>query len=125
MATLQSDLAINYANQIISLVQQMRNLRTTAAEIQAINTNTPLGNLWNVLSTTALSADGGLGAPNASPNTANPIDTRVYPTLTRGQVSANTLANGLALVISFVNLMNGQAITANGATPATVNTLSM
>src|SRR6185437_4356323 len=100
MATLQSDIAVNYANQVIGIVQQLRNLRAACAEIQTINSATPLGNFWNVLNTTALAADGALGTADGAPNTSHAIDTRVYPALSRGQVSATQLASGLALALS-------------------------
>lgn len=125
MATLQSDIGISYANQIIQIVQQLRAIRAMCAEIQVINTNTPLGNLWNALNTTALNADGTLGAADATPNNAHPIDTRVYTQLTRGQVSATQLASGLTLVLNVNGLLAGSSISSNLATPGTVDALSM
>lgn len=125
MSTLQSDIAVQYANQIANIVQQMRNIRVNVAEIQAINANTPLGNLWNALNTTALAGDGSLGTADATPVTTHPVDPRVYPALNRGQVSATQLASGLALVLAFDQLMAGTAVSSNGAAPATINALSM
>ena len=125
MATQQSDLAVSYANQIQSILQQLRAMRVSAQEIKTINTATPLGNWWNVLSTTALATDGSLGTADGSPNTAHPIDSRVYPALTRGQVSATQMASALGLVLNIVDLCAGTAIGANGAAPGTLDSLTM
>ena len=122
MATQASDTAIKYANQIIGIVAQLGNLRDQINTILALNTVSPLGNAWNVLNTTALTADGQVGTADGSPNTAHAIDPRVYPALSRA-VSAATLENGLQVLTEFQTFSTGGTTASDGSRPAFIDAL--
>jgi hypothetical protein len=126
MATLQSDTAVGYGNTVMLLVQQLRAIRAQAAEIVTLNATTPLGNLWNALSTTPLLVDGTLGVADTAqvPVLTHPIDTRVYTALNRA-VKASDLSNALQELVDFVAFCAGTAIALNGARPSNTNAVSM
>lgn len=124
MATLTSDVAAQYANQVMGLVQQLRSLRVSVAELIVINANNPLGNLWTVLKTTALNADGTLGTADASVVSTDPIDPRVYAALSRA-VKASDLTAALQILVDFNTFLQGTAVAANAARPAQMNAVSM
>lgn len=124
MAQLQSDLAVAYANQVMSLVQQLRGMRQTIAELVTVNTNNPLGNLWNVLKTTALATDGTLGAADTTVVAANPVDPRVYLSINR-TVSQTALNNALQILVDLNTFCNGSALSANAARPAQIDAVAM
>ncbi len=123
MARLASDIGVDYGNQIMSIAQQLRNIRAAVAEIVTINAANPLGNLWTTLGTTAVNADGTLGTADGSPNATHPIDPRAYPNLTRA-VKSGDLTNGLQLIVDFQAFMAGTQVNANGARPANINAIS-
>ena len=124
MSFLQSDDAVTYVNQVCQLVGQIKAMRQTVAELITVNANNPIGNLWNVLKTTALNADGTLGTADGSVVAANPIDPRVYPALNRA-VSQNALNNALQILVDFNTFCNGTQVAANAARPAQINAVSM
>jgi hypothetical protein len=124
MSQLQSDTAITYANQTMNLVQQLRILRVSVAELMTINANNPLGNLWNPLKTTGTNADGTLGTADGTPVVTNPIDSRIYPALSR-EASATAIEAALQILVDFNTFLNGTALSANAARPAQINAVSM
>lgn len=124
MSVLQSDVAVNNSNQVITLVQQMAALGKQAAAIMAVNTSSPIANLWNVLNTTVLASDGTLGTADGTPNTAHPVDPRVYPAISR-TVSPTGLTQALQVLADFNTFMAGTAVSANAARPAQVNAVAM
>lgn len=126
MPTLQSDIAVQYANQLIGLAQQLRSIRAAVSEIVTINATNPLGNLFTVLNTAALAADGSLGTADTpgTPVSGHPIDTRLYPGLSRA-VKSGDLTNALQLVVDFNSFMAGTALSSNGARPANIDAVAM
>jgi hypothetical protein len=125
MATQQSDIAIQYANQVQSLVAQLVALRQQIAGIVTVNAANPLAsNFWNVLNTTALAADGSLGTADGSPNTAHKIDSRLYPALNRS-ISATDLANGLQILVDLQTFFTGAQPEAVAGRPAQMDALGM
>lgn len=123
MARLTSDIAIDYANQIIALATQLRNIRALIAEIVTLNVTSPFGNLWATFATTNTNADGTLATADSTPNVAHPIDPRVYTGLTRA-VKSGDLTNALQLIVDFQAFMAGTALVANGARPANINAVT-
>jgi hypothetical protein len=126
MATQPSDVAINYANQVINMVKQLQGLRASLADLLVVNTNNPLGNQWNVLNTTALTSDGQVGTADTpgTPVNGHYIDPRLYPAI--GRLVKNTdLANGLSLLVSLNSFLAGTQINAAGTTPAFIDALAM
>lgn len=126
MAQLTSDVAVANANQVMTLVQLLKQLRQQLAELVTVNANNPLGNLWNTLNTTAVLSDGELGTADAAgtPNAAHPIDPRVYPALSR-LVKSSDLTNALQVLVDLQTFLAGTATTANAARPAQINAVSM
>jgi len=123
MAQLQSDTAVKYANQVVGLAAQLANIRDQVNALLALNSVQPLGNLWNALNTTAQAADGTLGTADGAPNTAHPIDTRVYAALGKA-VSATALSNGLQLLTEFQTFSTGATTASDASRPAFIDTLS-
>lgn len=124
MAQVQSDLAVSYANQVMSLIQQLRGMRQVIAELVTVNANNPLGNLWNVLRTTALAADGQLGTADGTVVAANPIDPRVYPAISR-TASQTALNNALQILVDFNSFCAGSSLGANASRPAQIDAVAM
>lgn len=126
MATQQSDVAVTYANQVSNLVTQLRQIRKEVAEIVALNTAVPLGNLWNALNTAVLAADGAIGTADTpgTPVNAHYVDPRLYPAINR--VMKNTdLTNALQVLVDFAAFCAGTSLATNGARPAQMDAVSM
>lgn len=124
-ATLQTDTAVKYANQVCSLVQQLQGVLANVEALAAINAANPLSsNFWNLLNTTALAADGSLGTADGTPNTAHDIDPRVYAALARA-VSATQLTQALQVLVDFNAFCQGTAVAANASRPAQINAVAM
>lgn len=125
MPRLQSDIAVDYANQVMGCVQQLRNLLASITPITGLNATSPLGNLWTALQTTATLADGTLGTADAAqtPNSAHVIDTRIYTALGR-DVKSGDLSNALAVLIDFQTFMAGGELVPNGARAGNVNNVA-
>lgn len=122
--TLQSDVAITIANQVITLVSQIKLVRSQVAEITKVNTDNPLGTLWNALKTCVLNGDGTLGAADGTPTAGHSIDSRVYPNLQR-EVTNTNLTDALQILVDFIAFCNGTQVNANAARPAQINNVSM
>src|ERR1700743_3866324 len=100
MTLQQSDITVNYANQVMVAVQQIASLRSIVSALLAFNNVNPLATLWNELNTTALNADGSLGTADGTPTSGHYIDSRVYPAVSR--VIKNTdLSNALQVLTEF------------------------
>lgn len=122
VAATQQSQAIQNANTIISLSQQLLGL---------YNAITTLNNAWNDdaslgviqhLATAAQGLDGSLGAADASPVNANPIDTRVAANSALGRaVSANTLTSALTQLNNIVSFINGNALGATAGVRSVLN----
>lgn len=126
MPRLQTDIAVDFANQTMALVAQIKSLRTQIAEIVKVNTDTPLGNFWTVLQTTPLLADGSLGTADAAqtPNAAHPIDTRIYVGLARA-VKSGDLTNALQILVDLNTFCNGTQVNANSSRPGQINNVAL
>src|SRR5262252_5493135 len=116
-ATLQSDVTVNYANQVMSLVSQLRNLRAQIQDLLIVNTNNPLGTKWNALTTTLLNGDGSLGTVDGTPTSGHYVDSRVYPNLQRVVTNTN-LTDALQILVDLNTFCAGTALSANAARPA-------
>ncbi len=126
MSKQQSDIAVDYANQIQSMVQQIANLRAQVNSFLAINAVGPVGNLVNALNTTPLLADGSLGTADTlgTPVSGHYVDPRIYPNL--GRVVKNTdLTNGIGVLTDFQTWSAGTSLATNGARPGQINALGM
>lgn len=124
MTIQQSDIAINYANQVMNLVQQIANVRTATATLIGINTVVPLGNFWNALNTTALNADGSLGIADQVPANGHYVDSRVYPNISR-TVKNTDLSNALQVLSEFNTFCSGADTPSDGARAAFIDNVSL
>lgn len=126
MSRIQTDIAVDAANQVIGIVNQIRALRTQIAELVKVNTDTPLGNFWTVLQTTAILADGSLGTADAAqtPNAAHPIDTRIYVGLARA-VKSGDLTNALQICVDLNAFCNGTQVNAAAGRPGQINNVAL
>lgn len=123
MTLQQSDITVNYANQVMTAVQQIATLKATVTALLAYNSVVPLGNLWGVLSTTALNADGSLGTADGSPVSGHYVDSRVYPSMSR--VVKNTdLSNALQVLTEFGTFCSGADTASDGARPAFIDAVA-
>lgn len=96
-ATPQSQ-AINGANDLLFVMQQLQQVRATVDNYVRQYVAANYSAEWNAFPTAAVNADGSLGTADATPNTARPIDTRI----------ANV--SGLQVPLSATNLVNGVAL---------------
>lgn len=126
MAVQQSDVSVNNANQIIGLVQQMKSLRAAIADLLVVNTNNPLGTLFNAMPTTVLNADGTLGTADGTPTSGHYVDPRAAANINISRVVKNTdLTNGLQAVVNLNSFLAGQAVAANASMPQFLDALGM
>jgi hypothetical protein len=113
-----ASVAVNNANKVIKVAQLLASAQQLANEITSSNSVSPMGNGWALLNTIALGSDNSLtnGVADTTPNTANPINPALYPTLL-GAYTSVQLEQYLGLVVSFQTFANG-ASASNGLAPA-------
>lgn len=109
--TLQSR-AINAANGMLAISQQLSALRATINQFVTQYNSEGFSTVWNALGTCAQNTDGSLGTADGSPNTAHPINTGTYTTLNRA-VSATQLINGVAMIEQLQNFFGNAAVVQN------------
>jgi hypothetical protein len=110
----KKDAAVNAANALIGIMQQLKALRQQVNDFVTQYTQENYSAAWNAFATAAQNADGSLGGADGSPNTANPIDTRV------------TNQSGLSKAVTATQLVNAVAtlqdlqtfLTGSGSLPA-------
>lgn len=106
----------NVANNILSLTASMVGISQQISVISSQWTNLSAANKLNQFPTAVLTATGGLGSSDGSPNTANPINTNLAPgTEINVAVSANIIASMLTYLQGIQLVINGSAVTADGA----------
>jgi len=119
MATVQSQ-AIAAANSNISGAQQLMTLYQQLIALQNVWTDVNVGNTLNALSTVALNTDGSLGAADATPNTAHPIDTSKYPSMSRA-LSSTQITQIKTILDGIVTYIQGGAVTTQPSARAILN----
>jgi hypothetical protein len=112
MSQSRQDKALAQANALLATMVQFQGLRSSLDELLYQYQNEGYNGIWANLATCALNADGSLGAADASPNTAHPIDTRVgnNGVLTRS-VTQQQLVAGIVFLQDFQKFLNNQAVT--------------
>lgn len=126
MTTLtKKDAAVNAANALIGLMQQLKALRQSVNDFVTQYTQEAYGTTWDAFATAAQSADGSLGAADGSPNTANPIDTRVtnQSALSKA-VTATQLVNAVATLQDLQTFLTGSGSLPASARNANVDNLA-
>lgn len=96
MAATPQSQAVNLANDLLSVAQQLQAARGAVDDFLRKYTALNLSAVWDALPTAAQNTDGSLGAADGTPNNAHPIDTRVVSGLNI-PLSANNLVNCVAL----------------------------
>jgi hypothetical protein len=112
--TTQATQTIVTVNSILSLASTLNGIALQIAGISSLWTNLSMANKVNAMPTTGLTVIGDLGAPDQTPNVANPIDTRTLPTITHA-LSANDIAGLLTWLQGVQTVINGGSVSANGA----------
>jgi len=117
MASSPHEQTINTLNSLASLMQQFNGILRTANQLINTYDQLNMGNITDALPTAALNSDGTLGTADGATNTGHPIDVRVITTL---NFAATPFDYGTMLGIaqSFVQLMNGTAVTTQANAPA-------
>jgi hypothetical protein len=121
-----SDIAVQEINNYINLLIMAKGMRRSFTETLTENAaggGSYLANLMVALNTCAQNADGSLGAADASPVAAHPIDPRVYPALTRA-VSSVALTGGGVILNNIITVLAGGAVAADPTIPGKLNALT-
>jgi hypothetical protein len=116
-ATLQTQ-AIQIANGLMSIAQQLASIKGSIDMLATQYTQLTLSGVFNAMHTAPVNADGSLGTADLSPVLTNPIDTRVaaQSTLTR-TILATDLASLNTLVQAVSTLLAGSAVSQQGQSP--------
>jgi hypothetical protein len=114
--------ALNAANSLMSIAQQLAALRATINQFVTQYNSEGYGTTWGNLATCAQNSDGSLGTADGSPTSGHPIDNRVYTTLNKA-VPATALTSGVTLIQQLQNFFGNSAVT-TGNYNQTVDDLS-
>src|SRR4029077_14269975 len=110
MAATPQSQAINGANDLLFVMQQLQQVRATVDNYVRQYTASNYSAAWNAAATAAQNTDGSLGTADGTPNTAHPIHTRLAGAANLSiPISAANLVNGVALLQAL------QAFFTNGA----------
>lgn len=114
--TTQENQAATIANTVITLTAQVYALGQTINQLSSEWTNLAVATKLNAFPTASLTATGGIGTNDGTPNTANPINVNTTPgsQIIRA-VSANDLAGMLTFLQGVAGVIGGSAVSANGA----------
>ncbi len=105
--------SVSLANGALSLASTLQGLLDATNSLVSQYGNNGTSTAWSAMATAALNADGSLGAADATPNPAHPIDTRVVTGLNHA-VAANDLITFIALLQAYQAFMGNAAVaTAN------------
>lgn len=121
-ATPQSQ-AIQTANQIMSLSQQLLGIYQQMVILDAAWTDDAVATTIAAMATTALNADGSPGTADGSPNVAHPINLATYPTLSRA-VSSNQIGQAKTIMDGIVAYVGGSAVSTQAGARAILNAVT-
>lgn len=110
MASTQQSQAIANANILISLAGQLLSIYNTMVVLDGSWTDQSTATVLAALQTVALNADGSLGAPDASPNSAHPINAPSFPPLARA-LSSTQITQIKTILDGIVSYVGGTAVT--------------
>lgn len=123
MSATQNSQAIQVANQLISLSQQLMGIYQQMVILDAAWTDDAVATIIAALGTTALNADGTPGTADGSPNAAHPINLATYPTLLRA-VSSTQIAQAKSIMDGIVAYVGGQAVSTQAGARAILNAVT-
>lgn len=121
-ATLQSQ-ALQVANQLMSLSQQLLGIYQQMVILDAAWSDDAAATVIAAMATTALNADGSAGTADATPNAAHPINLVTYPTLSRA-VSSTQIAQAKTIMDGIVAYVGGQAVSTQVGARAILNAVT-
>ncbi len=122
MSDTKQSRAINAANSLMAIAQQLSGLRATINQFVTQYNSEGYSGVWSSLPTAAQNADGSLGAADGASTPGHPIDTRIVTALNKA-VTAAMLTSGVTLIEQLQNFFNNQAVT-TGNYSQTVDDLS-
>lgn len=123
MAATPQTQAIQAANQLMSLSQQLLQIYQQMVVFDAVWTDDNISNIVAAMTTTTLNADGSAGAADGAPNTAHPISLTTYPSMSRA-VSSTQLAQAKTIMDGIVNYVGGQAVSTQAGARAILNAVT-
>ena len=122
MPATQNSQVIQDANALLSLCQQFMALYQNMVAFDAVWTDHGAATALAAMGTTALNADGTIGAVDSTPNTAHPINITLYPGFTRA-VSSTQIAQAKTIMDGVVAYVNGQAVSTQVGARAILNSV--
>lgn len=114
----QETQAADVVNTIIQMTSTLYGIGQQINQLATQWTNLAVANKINAFPTAPLTTTGGINTslPDTNPVTSNPINTSVSPgTEIDRAISANSVAGLLTYLQGVANVINGQAVSANGA----------
>jgi hypothetical protein len=120
MSTNPQTQAIQVTNALISAAQQLMGIFNTMATLDAQWTDQTTATILAAMGTVTQNADGTLGAVDATPNVAHPLNTATYTTLNRA-ISSNQITQIKTVLDAVVTLVNGSAVSAQTGARAILN----
>jgi len=109
MSLTKQSQSIAFANRLLANAGALHSVYAEALELATLYTTQGHANTLKALPTAALNTDGSLGAADATPVIANPIDTRVIANLNRA-ISSNKLIAAKGVLDEFVAFMANAAV---------------
>lgn len=123
MAASPQSQAIQTANSIMSLAQQLLGIYQQMVILDAAWTDDAVATTIAAMTTTALGADGAPGAADGSPNIAHPISLTAYPAFSRA-VSSNQIGQAKTIMDGIVAYVGGSAVTTQAAARGILNAVT-
>lgn len=111
MAATPQSQAINGANDLLFIMQQIQSARAAADNWLKQYTASNYSAAWNAMATAPQNTDGSLGTADGSPNNTHPIDTRLAGAANLVvPLSSNNLVNGAALITALDAFFTNQVV---------------
>src|SRR5262245_47669551 len=120
MAATPQSQAIEVTNKLISAAQQLMTVYLMMVNIDAEWTDDQVAAYVSKMSTVAVNTDGSLGAADATPNVAHPIDVGKYTSLGRA-MSSDQIAQLKTILDGIVQYVGGQSVAAQPGARAILN----
>jgi hypothetical protein len=121
MAATPQTQAIQNANTIVSLSQQLFNLSAAITQANQAWQNNGSGGILAAMGTVALNADGSLGTADVVPVISHPLNPATYPGLARA-LSSNQYASLLTIINNIPTYVGGTQVNATSGVPGTLST---
>ncbi len=121
-ATPQSQ-AIQTANLLMSLSQQLLQIYQQMVVLDAAWSDDAVATTIAAMGTTALNADGSPGTADGAPNAAHPISLTAYPTLSRA-VTSTQISQAKTIMDGIVSYVGGSAVSTQIGARAILNAVA-